>query len=661
MEMDEQSRVKVLLIEERADDAERLREMLASVTPIAFEVEWVDGLERALQRLTAGPIDVILFDLSLSKDDVAGLSRLQAQHPGVPVIVLTAYEDDTLAVKVMQRGAQDYLIKGQVDRQMLARSVRYALERKRGERVKDEFVNTVSHELRTPLATIKEFTAILSDQIAGPVTAAQREYLSIITANVERLSRMIDQLLDMAKIDAGRVLLTKETVEVVPLLEQILQMMRPLAQGKQLTIQVTVPEGLTSVFADPDSLTQVLINLVSNAIKFTAGPGRVLISVEDQPNETQFNVTDTGIGIAPEHFPKLFEKFQQFPSVTSTGAMKGTGLGLAISKRLVELHGGRIWAKSTSGEGSTFAFTVPKYQPEEVFREQIRSGIEEARQQHHCFSILVVTLVDFPTLKTRYGLEESTRLLRTVEGLLRSAIRRSAGDVIIRWQRGELLVLLRAVPAAGARRIAGRLKRLVEARPVPVPGGAVTIPVVTATATYPEEGLTEAELLQLTERRLQRGDAPPTRVLVVDDEPKIRQFLKEVLELREYTVTTAASGPEALEALKRHPVECILLDVMMPVMDGYELYHLLKEDPATQAIPVIIVTAKGERKDRELGLAVRAPYAYVTKPFQLDELIATLQQVLQRQGATPTAPARSARPRHKEVAHGPDEEDPHRG
>jgi CheY-like chemotaxis protein len=185
----------------------------------------------------------------------------------------------------------------------------------------------------------------------------------------------------------------------------------------------------------------------------------------------------------------------------------------------------------------------------------------------------------------------------------------------------------------------------------------VTIPVVTATATYPEEGVSEAELLAVTERRLTRGEAPPTRLLVVDDEPKIRQFLKEVLELREYTVTTAASGPEALALVKHQPIDCILLDLMMPVMDGYELYHLLKEDPATAAIPVLIVTAKGERKDRELGLASGAPYAYVTKPFQLEELIATLQEVLQRQAQTPTP---RTLPQQKEVAHGP-AEDPHRG
>jgi len=648
--------VNVLLIEDQPQGARLMQRLFAEATHPIFHVTWVEGLERAFAPLPEAP-DIILLDLSLPRSEgLTNLGHVQAHYPGVPVIVLTGVDDETLAVKAMQRGAQDYLVKGQLDAQLLVRSVRYAIERKRGEHLKDEFVNTVSHELRTPLATIKEFTAILSDQIAGPVTSAQQEYLTIIKGNVERLARMIDQLLDMAKIDAGHVLLTKEVVELSPLLDQVVQGMRPLADGKRLALEVNIGVGLTNVFADADQLTQVLINLVSNAIKFTAGPGHVMIRVDDLPNEIQFSVTDTGVGIAPEHLPKLFEKFQQFPTVANPGGLKGTGLGLAISKRLVELHGGRIWAKSELGYGSTFSFILPKYQPEEVFRDHIRRGIQEARQQHSQFSILVIAVENFPHLKTLYGLEESTRLLRHVEGELRSAVRRAMGDVVIRWQRGEILVLLTGVTATGARRIATRLKRLIEARPVAVAAGALTIPVMTATATYPEEGLTEAELLALTERRLARGEAAPTRLLVVDDEPKIRQFLKEVLELREYTVLTAASGPEALDVLTRQPVDCILLDVLMPVMDGYELYHLLKEAPATQAIPVIIVTAKGERKDRELGLPSSAPYAYVTKPFQLEELLAKIQEVLQRQAQTPAA--RTLPP--KEVAHGRTE-DPHRG
>ena len=148
-------------------------------------------------------------------------------------------------------------------------------------------------------------------------------------------------------------------------------------------------------------------------------------------------------------------------------------------------------------------------------------------------------------------------------------------------------------------------------------------------ATYPEEAATCDALLRITESRMQQQDSYKVRIMVGDDEPKIRQFLKEALELREYAVLTAASGPDALEQLKHERVNLILLDLMMPVMDGYEFYHVLKETPQLTDIPVIIVTARGERKDRQLGMDT-ASYNYVSKPFQIEDLLAKVQEVLQQ-------------------------------
>ena len=695
------SAVKVLVVD--ADEA-RVRSLTAALEQEGCLVEWCRMGQAGLERLATTSYHACLISTHLPDGSGAEmLQRLHAMAPAIVPFLITEAGEELTSADAKKLGAYDVIVASadpselanlpvvlregleqrhlKVEREQLQDEVweharlleernaelrRVNEELKRLSQVKSDLVSTVSHELRTPLATIKEFIAIIMDALAGPVSTAQREYLSIVNANVDRLVRLINELLDVERIEAGQMLLNRGVLRAPELLEQVVQSMRPLAASKGITVSLQLPAAVPSVFADADKLTQVLINLVSNAVKFTPGPGTVTITVEELANEVEFRVTDTGLGIEPEDLPKLFQKFQQFHKSRRLEASSGmgsemdrggTGLGLAISKRLVELHGGRIWAKSTPGEGSTFAFTLPKYQPEEVFQEVCRSAIDQAKRvPRGCFSIIVVTILEFQKLKTLYGLEESTRLLRHVEGELRSAVRRAMGDVVIRWQRGEILVLLTGVTATGARRIATRLKRLIEARPVAVAAGALTIPVMTATATYPEEGLTEAELLALTERRLARGEAAPTRLLVVDDEPKIRQFLKEVLELREYTVLTAASGPEALDVLTRQPVDCILLDVLMPVMDGYELYHLLKEAPATQAIPVIIVTAKGERKDRELGLPSSAPYAYVTKPFQLEELLAKIQEVLQRQAQTPAA--RTLPP--KEVAHGRTE-DPHRG
>jgi len=656
--------ISVLLFEDDEGQALLTREALEKE---AWVVEVCRTGREGLAQLAGKPYDVYLIDMQLP--DIRGievLRRLKTIQPDAVALIVTGHGDEAAAVEAMKLGADDYIVKSPYMGHLAALPIviRESLERRqlKGEReqlqtelweharllqernaelrraneelkrldqLKSDLVSMVSHELRTPLATIKEFTSIIADQIAGPVTTSQREYLEIVTANIERLSRIIDDLLDMAKIESGRVLLNKGFVELGPLLDHVAQSMRPLAESKQITLDIDAPKVPPQVFADTDKITQVLLNLVSNAIKFTDGPGRVTISVEEHPNEMQFDVTDTGSGILPEDLPKLFEKFQQFRRATGGTGAKGTGLGLAISKRLVGLHGGRIWATSEAGKGSTFSFTVPKYHVEEVFREFLKNGIEQSKRSQTRFSIVVFTIKDFQELKSLYGLEEVASFLRDVEAVLKEAVRRQSGDVVVRWQRGEMIVILAEVDKAGAAAIAERIKRIIESKTFTVHSQSVPVHLLTATATYPDEALTEDELLKLTEQRIQQTVKAKTHILVIDDEPKIRQFLKEALELREYDVLTAASGPDALELLKGHRADLILLDLIMPVMDGYEVYHLLKENPDTKEVPVIIVTAKGERKDRQLGMD-GTPYNYVAKPFQLEDLVAKVREVLQQ-------------------------------
>lgn len=620
-----------------------------------------------LSTLVSTEYQAYLIDMRLP--DISGvevLRRIHAIKPSAVCIIVTGHGDETAAVEAMKLGALDYVVKSPQMSHLAALPIliREGLDRcqlkdereqlqtelweqarlleernaelrrandelKRVDQVKSDLVSMVSHELRTPLATIKEFTAILQDEIAGPVSPSQREYLGIMTANIDRLSRIIDDLLDMAKIEAGRVLLNKGFVEVGPLLEQVVQSLRPLAEGKQLTLKVQLPKLVTGVFADVDKVTQVLVNLLSNAIKFTNPGGFVTLSVAEQPNDVEFHVTDTGAGIPAEDLPKLFEKFQQLRRVPGPGGSKGTGLGLAISKRLVELHGGRIWAASRPGQGSTFSFALPKYHMEEVFREYLRTGIEQAKNRQQPFSITVVAVQNFQELKALYGLEETGRVLRELEGVLRETVRRGAGDIVTRWQLGEMVIILAEVDKAGCQVIAERVKRILEERTFVIGGRSVRVKILAATATYPDEAISEHELLKITERRLHQTEQLKTRIMVIDDEPKIRRFLKEALELREYDVLTAASGPDGLAQLKLQRADLVLLDLMMPVMDGYEVYHLLREDPRTKDVPVIIVTAKGERKDRQLGME-SASYNYVAKPFQIEDLLAKIRQVLQQ-------------------------------
>jgi len=230
--------------------------------------------------------------------------------------------------------------------------------RKKLERIKDEFISTVSHELRTPLAITREGIAIVLDQKAGPVTSKQQKALTYAQNNIDRLARLINDLLDFSKLEAGKIKLQREQLDIVQLIRETGAGFRAQADQKGLNIEVDVPPDPVMVFADKDRIIQVLTNLMSNSLKFTE-KGSILLSVRQGVMSAICAVKDTGRGIEEKDLPKVFEKFQQFGRIEG-GGNKGTGLGLAISKQLVELHGGTIGIASTPEKGTCITFTLPQ-------------------------------------------------------------------------------------------------------------------------------------------------------------------------------------------------------------------------------------------------------------------------------------------------------------
>ena len=654
--------VPILLLEDNVAQALFTKRALEEE---GFAVDVCRTGREGLQSLSQKDYQICLIDIRLP--DTTGvelLRHIQAIRPRTVSIVVTGHGDEQMAVEAMKLGAYEYMVKGPSMGHVAALPlvIREALERlhlkderaqlqtelweharlleernvqlrraneelRRVNQMKSDLISTVSHELRTPLATIKEFTGIVSDQIAGPVTQAQREYLAIIKVNIDRLARIIDDLLDMAKIEAGRIVLNRDLLGVAPLVSQVVQSMQPLADNKRITLEAHVPENLPGVFADADKIMQVLTNLVSNAIKFTPGMGRVTISVLEQANDVLFSVADTGPGIALEDQPKLFEKFQQVRPTVGADGSKGTGLGLAISKRLVELHGGRIGLTSSPGQGSTFSFILPKYHMEEIFHECFRNSLEQAKRSQSRFSVIVVSLLSFQELKALYGIDEASRLLKELETVLQGAVRRRAGDVVVRWRYGEMVVILAEADQHAARAMSRRITETLERHQFTIASQAVTVPIMTASATYPDEGATENELLAVIDRRLQRPERPKTRIMVIDDEARIREFLRGVLERQEYEVLMAANGPDALEQLNVHTVDLILLDLIMPAMDGYEVYRRLRDAASTREVPIIVVSARREQEE-PVPLPTDLFRHFVAKPFQVEELLGKIREVL---------------------------------
>ncbi len=228
--------------------------------------------------------------------------------------------------------------------------------------LKSAFVSVVSHELRTPMTSIKGYVENMLQGLTGGLSEKQVHYLNRMKLNVERLTRLINDLLDLSRIEMGRLELRRASVCIRDLSADVLESCQPLAQEKGITLQSQFPPTLPPVSADRDKLTQVLTNLIQNAIKFTPEQGQVRVEVRQREDGfIQLNVIDTGAGIPSDELDKIFQRFYRSPSAPSTA--QGAGLGLTIAKNLVEMHGGRIWATSTVGSGSCFSFTIPMYQP----------------------------------------------------------------------------------------------------------------------------------------------------------------------------------------------------------------------------------------------------------------------------------------------------------
>ena len=215
----------------------------------------------------------------------------------------------------------------------------------------------MSHELRTPLNAIIGFAEVLSERMFGELNVKQAEYLRDITESGRHLLSLINDILDLAKVEAGRMELEPSDVDVPRLIENALILVRERAAGRGITVAHTVDDRVGTVRGDERKLKQILLNLLSNAIKFTPAGGRIDVTATLRDGAVAVAVRDTGVGIAPEEHEAVFEEFRQVGS--STAKHEGTGLGLALCRKFVELHGGRIWVESKVGEGSTFTFTVP--------------------------------------------------------------------------------------------------------------------------------------------------------------------------------------------------------------------------------------------------------------------------------------------------------------
>jgi signal transduction histidine kinase len=349
----------VLVIEDNPGDARLLREMLNEQGSHDTDVTHVETMRAAEKYLSEHAVDIILLDLGLP--DAQGLGAIRRAHAAaarVPLVVLTGLDDESLAGQALQEGAQDYLIKGQIEARGLLRALRYAAERKRLERLKDEFVSTVSHELRTPLTSISGSLGLLMGNAAGNLPKPMARLLAIAHTNSQRLVRLVNDILDIEKMQAGRVVFNFSRVEVRTLVAQAIEANRGYAEGYGVRVRFADSRTAADVRADPDRLLQVITNLLSNAIKFSPADREVVVAVENGADIVRLTVRDHGPGIPVDFRPLIFEKFAQ-ADAGDARQKGGTGLGLSIVKQIVDRLSGEVGFADAPGGGTIFHVQLP--------------------------------------------------------------------------------------------------------------------------------------------------------------------------------------------------------------------------------------------------------------------------------------------------------------
>ncbi|HEX5226953.1 MAG TPA: response regulator [Bryobacteraceae bacterium] len=460
-------------------------------------------------------------------------------------------------------------------------------EVERANRLKSEFLASMSHELRTPLNTILGFSELLSEESAGPLNEKQKRFLSHIQRDAGHLLELINDVLDLSKIEAGRLELRLETFPMAVAVAEVLTSVRPLAATKSLSLDSDVDTQLM-LHADRLRFKEILFNLLSNAIKFTPSGGRVWIESSLAAGFVCIVVGDTGIGIAADDQEAIFESFRQ-ASATTKGVREGTGLGLAITKRLVEHHGGRIWVESETGKGSRFFFTL-RLSPLEA--ETPVAGVAGLSP----LLLLASPATDRSDEIVQHLQEEGFRLETAGSG----------ADAFLKAQdlRPDLVLLDMELPGKSGWETLHDLKNSAATRSIPVitfaPNDERKMAAALGAAESLVKPITGLALARAVRRVLQPQGV--LRVLIVDDDLETRELLADTLMNEGHTPLTARHAAEALRILSTSKVDAVVLDLLLPGRSGFEVLSDIRADSKLARLPVLVLSIKDltERERQKL-------------------------------------------------------------
>jgi len=508
-------------------------------------------------------------------------------------------------------------------------------EVERATKLKSQFLANMSHELRTPLNAIIGFSDLLADQSVGRLTDKQARFVDHVRNGARHLLQLINDILDLSKIEAGQLEIRPENFQIKDALPEVLSTIRPLAMAKMINVQQNLDLDV-SVHADRVRFKQILYNLLSNAVKFTPKKGRVTIDCHQEARAVRISVMDTGVGIRPEDQGIVFEEFRQ--AENSRDAQEGTGLGLAITKRLVERQGGAISLTSEVGKGSCFTFTLPcassasqgPTEPDAAAAVPPPAAIEAGREK----PLILIVDDEVPArelLASYLGPDYDVAIAESGAEALKKAqdVRPDVITLDVLMANGnglETMVALRK--SAVTANIPVIILSVLDQREVGFALGA---------NEYLVKPIGRQALLESIRRHVRPENHPKPSLLVVDDDVRTLDLMSETLNAAGYDTRCVQSGAQALEILRSSVVGGIVIDLLMPGMDGFQVIRHIRQQEKLRALPIFVVTAK-TLTPQEIDLLRRQTQALFQKGGSWrEQIVAEINRVIVRKSARAAA------------------------